>query len=84
MRPWTLSHQTLAQANSLNSRAPRASYRLRSSPWNCGLGAARIGDAIFFDNLSYGHAVPEPSTLILVLTGLGALTVLGWRKSGNG
>ena len=37
---------------------------------------SEIGDGIFFDNLSYGHAVPEPSTLILVLTALGSWACL--------
>jgi len=41
---------------------------------------SEIGDGIFFDNLSYGHAVPEPSSLILVLTGLSGLGLLGWFK----
>jgi PEP-CTERM motif-containing protein len=45
---------------------------------------SEIGDGINFDNLSYGHAVPEPSTLILMLTGIGGLSLFGWFKKSLG
>ena len=44
------------------------------------LTGTEIGDGVFLDNASYGHANPLPPALPLFATGLGALRLLGWRR----
>src|SRR5262249_25555516 len=44
-------------------------------------GGSTVTGGFAIDNLSVGAAaVPEPSTLVMLFTGLGGLTLIVWRK----